>query len=425
MNSFSSTKNSIKEAARVIDLDNNVLEQILYPDRIIQVKVPIKKDDGSIKIYQGYRIQYNNARGPYKGGIRYHQDVNLNEVQALAALMSLKTAVTGIPMGGGKGGIKVNPKELSKPELEQLSRNFMRALFEHVGPKKDVLAPDVNTNSTIMSWMMDEYSQMVGHSEPAVVTGKPLSIGGSEGREEATALGGYYIIKQLVKKYKLQPQKTRVIIQGFGNVGYNLAEILFKKKFRLVGFSDSQSALYSQEGLNPDSTMRSKKHKGYIDDCYLAGSVKDCRPESDHLKHHLHITNKQLLTQPCDLLIPAALGGVIDSSNVGRVKAKYIVEMANGPITFEADQRLAKKKVVVIPDILSNAGGVTGSYFEWLQNIQGQSWTKAQFNNRLEQIMKTAFDQVDKIAAQYQISMRTAANVLALQRIGQAIQDRQ
>ncbi len=424
MNAFSATKNFIKAAAAVIDLDKNILEQILHPDKIIRVKAPVIMDDGQKKVFQGYRVQYNNARGPYKGGIRYHQEVNLNEVQALAALMTLKTAAVGIPMGGGKGGIKVNPKELSKDELEQLSRNFIRALFEHVGPKKDVLAPDVNTNPTIMGWMMDEYSKLVGHTEPAVVTGKPLSIGGSQGREEATALSGYFVIEQLVKKYKLNPAKTRIIIQGFGNVGYNLAEILYKKKYKLVGLSDSQGAIYSPKGLSPICAMKTKLKKGYIDDCYLNGSVKDCRPESDHLAHHKHITNKQLLTQPCDILIPAALGGVIDNSNASRIKAKYIVEMANGPITDEADKKLAKKKVVIVPDILANAGGVTVSYFEWLQNIQGQSWTKTEVNQKLEKLIRQAFMEVDKLSVKHKIDLRMATYVLALKRISQALQDR-
>jgi len=425
MNAFTEIKNYIKQAAAIINLNNNILAQILEADKIIQVKVPVNLDNGSTKVFTGYRVQYNNARGPYKGGLRYHQKVNLNTVQALAALMTLKTAVVDIPMGGGKGGIKVNPKNLSKPELKQLSRNLIHGLFEHIGPHKDVLAPDVNTNPTIMGWLMDEYSKMVGYTEPAVVTGKPLSIGGSQGREKATALGGYFVIEQLVKKYKLNPAKTRIIIQGFGNVGYNLAEILFKKNYKIVGLADSRGAIYSFKGLSPTSAMKTKLTKGFIDDCYLNGSVKDCRPESDHLKHHKHVTNKQLLTLPCDILIPAALGGVINKSNAGKIKAKYIVEMANGPLTAEADAKLIKKKVIVVPDILANAGGVTVSYFEWLQNIQGESWIKTEVNQKLKSLLTSAFDEINKIATKHKISLRMAAYVLALERITAAIRDRQ
>lgn len=424
MNQLTTTKNFIKQASALLKLDENSQELILRPDKIIQVKVPVKMDNGQVKVFQGYRVQYNNARGPYKGGVRFHHQINLNEVEALAALMTLKTAVVNIPMGGGKGGVKVDPKTLSKPELKQLTRNFIRGLFEHIGPKKDILAPDVNTNPTIMGWVMDEYSKLVGHNEPAVVTGKPLSIGGSLGRTEATALGGYYLLELLAKQYKLIPAKTRVIIQGFGNVGFNIARILQQKGYKIVGLSDSRGAIYSPVGLDPISAMKTKKRKGFIDDCYLGGSVTDCTPESDHKKHHIHLTNKQLLEKPCDILIPAALDGVINKNNAGRIKTKYILEMANGPITFEADQKLVKKKVIIIPDILANSGGVTVSYFEWLQNIQGEAWTETAVNQKLAKLIKSAFDEVIKFSEKYKTNLRLAAYALALQRISQALKDR-
>jgi len=422
---LTTTKEFIKQAAQLIKLEPAILQLILVPDKTIRFKIPVKSASGKTEVFEGFRIQHNNDRGPYKGGIRFHQQVDLKEIQSLATLMSLKTALVDVPFGGGKGGIKVDPKKLSKNELKELTRNFVGALHQHIGPQKDILAPDLNTNPTIMAWIAGEYSKIVGHNEPAVVTGKPLSLGGNLLRNESTSLGGYLVIEELAKKFKLEPNKTKVIIQGFGNVGYNLAKILQQNKYLITGFSDSQGAIYSPDGLKPQSAMKTKEQKGFIDDCYLGGSVTDCRPESDHKKHHRHITNKQLLEKPCDILIPAALDGVINQKNAGRIKAKFIVEMANSPVTAEADQKLNKKGKVIIPDILANAGGVIVSYFEWLQNIQGQAWSKEEIRSKLTKTIKAAFAQADKLARVKEVNLRLASYSLALTRISQAIKDRQ
>jgi len=404
-NPFQNALQQLKRVAKILNLEEKTLQALSQPDRILQASLPIKMDDGSTKIFPAYRVQYNNSRGPYKGGIRFHPQTDLNEVKALAFWMMIKTAVADLPFGGSKGGVTVNPKKLSPTELERLSRAWIRAFQNFIGPKKDVPAPDVYTTPQIMAWMMDEYSQLVGYNEPAVITGKPVEVGGSVGRDTATAQGGFFVLEELLKTLKLDAKKQKVIIQGFGNAGMTMAKILSKNKFIIVGIADSQGGIYSPTGLKITELEKHKKKIGTVLNFPKAKNVK---------------ANK-FLELPGDILIPAALENQITGKNASRIKAKIILELANGPTAAEADDKLFKKKVIIVPDVLANSGGVIVSYFEWVQNLTNSYWSEAEVKNKLKKQIAEAFLTIWKISHQYDIDLRMAAFVLAVKRIEAAI----
>jgi len=409
LNSFEVAQEQLKMAVDKLQLNNTVYELLKDPRRSMAVLIPVRMDDGSTRVFTGYRVQHNDALGPAKGGVRFHQDVSLDEVKALATWMTFKCAVVGIPYGGGKGGVIVNPKELSRSELERLSRGYIQAIAPILGPEKDIPAPDVNTNSQIMSWMMDEFSMLKQHNSFGSITGKPLIIGGSLGRSEATARGVVHIIEDLTKAIGLDLEGTKVVIQGFGNVGGNTAKILYDKKAIIIGVSDVNGGIVNFKGLNPYKVS---------DHVAATGSVVNYTSAKT-------ITNAELLELECDLLIPAALENQIIGKNAGNIKAKIVVEAANGPITPDADKILEQKGILVVPDILANAGGVTVSYFEWVQNNMGYYWTEAEVNSRLSQIMTQAFHRVyDLYRSRKDVNMRVAAYMLAVKRVAEAMEAR-
>lgn len=419
-NLFKNALTQLENIKGYLDIPVDILEQLKQPQRILEAAIPVRMDNGSIKVFTGYRVQYNNARGPFKGGIRFHPQTDLNEVKALSFWMAIKTAVVNIPLGGGKGGVTVDPKKLSISELEKLSRGYIRVFKDFIGPTLDVPAPDVNTNPQIMAWMADEYNQLKGSGNLGVVTGKPLSLGGSLGRTEATGLGGYYIFSALAKKLKLNPTKTTVAVQGFGNVGYYIAKFLHQAGWRVVAVADSQGGIYDKKlrGMNPDHLLKQKMEKGFNDGCYCVGSVCDC-------ENYSSISNQKILELPVDVIIPAALENAITEKNVGKIKANIILEMANGGITPLAENKLLKKKKIIVPDVLANAGGVTVSYFEWLQNQQNYYWTEKEVNQKLSDVMQQAFNEVWQIKEKKSVDLRTAAFVLAVQRIVDSMKIRQ
>ena len=391
-------------AAERLNLDPGLRRVLREPRRELIVHFPVKMDDGSVQVYTGYRVQHNLGRGPAKGGIRYHQDVSLDEVRALAMWMTWKCAVVGIPYGGGKGGVIVDPKKLSQKELEALTRRFFTEIEVLIGPQKDIPAPDVNTNAQIMAWMMDTYSMHVGYTVPGVVTGKPISIGGSEGRNEATARGTVYCILEAAKEIGINVNKARVAIQGFGNAGSIAARLITDEGATVVAVSDSTGGIHNPDGLDIGRVIAWKKEHG---------TVQGFPGASD-------INNAELLEVDCDILIPAALENQITSRNVGQVKARLVAEAANGPTTPEADQQLFQRGVFMIPDILCNAGGVTVSYFEWVQDLNRDHWSETVVNAKLKEIMVKAFHETLTIAKRDEIDMRTAAYLLAVQRVADA-----
>ncbi|MFH0857504.1 MAG: Glu/Leu/Phe/Val dehydrogenase, partial [Candidatus Magasanikbacteria bacterium] len=397
MNAYENAMEQLNKAARVINLDPNIHEILRAPDRFVEVSVPVKMDDGKIKVFTGYRSQFNNALGPYKGGIRYHQNVSVDEVKALSFWMMVKCATVNIPMGGGKGGIIVNPKELSEGELERMSRSYIQKIWRLIGSDKDVPAPDVYTTPQIMGWMRDEYEKLLGHADPGVITGKPIEQGGSEGRGFSTAQGGVYCTRELVDKMGWKKEETKVAIQGFGNAGGHMAKILSGLGYRIVALSDSRGAIVNMEGLD---VLAVEKHKEETESVLGFPGAQD-------------ITNDELFELEVDILIPAALEGVITKENVEKIKAKAIVELANGPTTPEADEILKQKGIPLVPDVLANAGGVTVSYFEWDQNVKGEHWSEADVLEKLEKIMVTSFEEVWETKEKYGIDMRTAAFVKA------------
>lgn len=416
VNPWERAKNQLKKISKIISLDPLLTASLLEPDRIVEVSIPMVMDNGSIKTFTGFRVQHNNSRGPYKGGLRYHPKVNMDEVKALAFWMTMKNSVVDVPFGGGKGGITVNPKELSEKELKTLTEKFTTRLKEVIGPHLDVPAPDVNTNPKIMSWIVDKYSELTGKNTPAVVTGKPLEKGGSQGRTEATGLGGTYTLLEILKKMGKKPQDMTVAVQGFGNVGRYLADFLIKNGFKVVALSDSKGGVYIPDGIKDiDQVEKCKEMKGYLAGCYCVGSVCDIKYR-EHLKGK-DISPTEILELPVDIIVPAALENVINDGNVSNIKAKIILEMANGPTTSDADEILHKKGVTVIPDILANSGGVAVSYFEWYQNIRKQKWTKEKVFKKLQTQMKKATGEVLKAKEKYQVTLRDAAYIVALQRI--------
>ncbi|MBI2637468.1 MAG: Glu/Leu/Phe/Val dehydrogenase [Candidatus Sungbacteria bacterium] len=374
-------------------------------------------EDGSTKKFQAWRVQHNDALGPYKGGIRFHQDSSLDEVQALASLMTWKTSLMGIPFGGGKGAVKVNPKELKPSELEQLSRGFVHGVFEAIGPERDVPAPDVNTDGQIMAWMTDEYSKMKGQNAPAAFTGKPIELGGSKGREIATAFGGFVVLREYLKKasdVSFMTGDLTCAIQGFGNVGGHIARMLAEAGFCVVALSDSKGAIYRLEGIDVSELVKMQKEKGIINN-------KTCSLEEASGGNCKVIGNKELLELDVDILIPAALENQITKENAGNIKAKIILEMANGPTTKEAEDILVKKGIAVLPDILANGGGVVGSYFEWVQNLQRFYWEESDVIQRLDKVMSDAFRATAHTKAEYKCTWRQAAFVRAVKRVADAM----
>ena len=406
-NAFENFKAVVDKAAKAVNMSEQEYLLVKYPERELTVSIPVKMDDGTVKVFEGYRVQHNSSRGPCKGGIRYHQDSDINEVRALAAWMSFKCAVVNIPYGGAKGGIKVNPKELSLGELERLTRGYTAKIFPIVGPEKDIPAPDVNTNAQIMDWFMDTYSALKGYTVKGVVTGKDLDVGGSLGRPEATGRGVTIIALELLKKLKVSPKDTTVAIQGFGNVGSNAAKFLYANGCKIVAVSDVSGGVRCEKGLNIDKVLAFVGNKKNLLKDYNEDGVE-------------HITNSELLLTKCDMLIPAALENQITKENANDLKCKYIVEAANGPTTVEADDIIAKKGIILVPDILANAGGVTVSYFEWVQNLQSYSWELEEVNKNLERIMVNAWNDLDAVAAKWNINYRLAAYVVAIQRITKA-----
>ena len=428
-NPFASAQAQLKEAAKHTDVPKWVVELLLGPERQIDFRFPFKRDGGDIHIVKGYRVQHNNWLGPYKGGLRFHPRVDIDEVKALAFWMTIKNAVVDVPFGGGKGGIEIDPKSLSEGELERMPRQFARELAPNIGPDLDVPAPDVNTNSQIMDWIVEEFTvygsqfmeKYTKDQLRAVVTGKSVGKGGSKGRDEATGMGGFYVLEELVKKLglkkpfdKAQGKPLTVAIQGFGNVGSHIAALLHDNGYKVIGLSDSKGGIIDKTGtgFNVKLVQACKLDKGLIDHCYCVGTVCDLSNN-----HHGNISNEELLEMPVDILIPAALEEVIHAKNASKIKAKIVFEMANGPTTAEADEILAKKGVLVVPDVLANAGGVTVSYFEWLQNMKDESWDLEKVRGKLKKKMVKAFEEVWKIHENKKIDLRTAAYVLALQRL--------
>ena len=417
-------EHSFQAAAKAVKLSESQLTAISHPQRIAEVYFPVKMDSGKTRFFYGYRVQHNNARGPYKGGVRFHQDNDLKEVSELAFWMAMKCAVVGIPYGGGKGGVKVNPKELSKKELERLTRAYTRSIADIIGPEKDIPAPDVYTDGQVMSWIYDEYvkyqiaaNKITGATAQnkfkkfarAVVTGKPLKLGGSLGRDIATALGGVYVLEEIIKLKGLSKECLSVAIQGFGNAGSNAAKLLFQRGFKIMAIADSRSAILAEDqnkGLDIEKLVDYRRHNGSIEN--FPGTQT--------------ISQAKLLTLPVSILIPAAMGGLINSEDAREIKAKIVLELANGPCKPAADEILAKREdLLLIPDILANAGGVTVSYFEWWQNINNKYWTEKKVFDELKKIMSRATSDIWKIRNKFKTDMRTAAYILALQRLAKKI----
>jgi len=365
----------LDDAAKHVHVDAEVLEKLKYPKETLSVRLSVRMDDGSRRSFPAWRCRYDDTRGPTKGGIRYHPSSSVDEVTTLAFWMTFKCAVMNLPYGGGKGAVKVDPHALSKSELERLSRAYVQAFAGMIGPDRDIPAPDVYTNSMVMGWMADEYSAIVRQPSPAVITGKPLPLGGSLGRDDATARGGYYLLKHLETDLALADGAKRVVVQGFGNAGFHIARLLHADGYRIVGVSDSRGAVVCDGGLDPYAVMAAKEKGGSVTAC-AGGGVRA-------------VSDDELLATPCDVLVPAALEDQIHGRNAGLIKAKVVLELANGPITPDADKILQEMGVVVLPDILANAGGVTVSYFEWVQNRQGYYWTLEEIHQRLKAIMET------------------------------------
>jgi glutamate dehydrogenase (NAD(P)+) len=395
----------LEKAAKMLHLQENEYLALKYPERELKVAVPVEMDDGSLRVYEGYRVQHSSARGPCKGGLRYHEDMDMDEVKALAAWMTFKCAVVNIPYGGGKGGVKVNPQQLSKSELRRLTRRFTAMILPIIGPEKDIPAPDVNTNAEVMSWIMDTYSMLSGYTVPGVVTGKPIDIGGSAGRREATGRGVMLSVMQILKKLNRPIEGTTVAVQGFGNVGSVTAYLLAEQGFKILAVSDVSGGIYNPVGLNLKTIFEhfSKDPNTTLESYYEEGLIR--------------INNEELLTCECDILVPAALENQITETLAQRIKAKIIVEGANGPTTVEADKILSEKNIHVVPDILANAGGVVVSYFEWVQNIQSITWDEDEINKYLTKIMTRSFEEVWKTAQENRTTLRMAAYMVAISRI--------
>ncbi len=407
INPLEEANKQVLESAKILGLDKDMIDYILEPNRVIQVKVPVMMDNKQLKIFKGYRVQHDNSRGPYKGGIRYDKNVSLDEVKALALWMSIKTAVAGIPFGGGKGGIIVDPSKLSESELEKLTRQFSKAIADCVGSKKDVPAPDVNTDGKIMEWFRHEHCKATGKDTYAVITGKPLEKRGSLGRREATGRGVFFTIMNAIKDLGLDKEDLRASVQGFGNVGSYLALFLFRAGIKVVAISDSSLCLYKSDGFDVDALLQYSQQNKTIKGYHETG-IKT-------------LDRDKIFELDSEILCPCAIEDVITSKNMKKIKAKILAEGANGPTTKEASDYLEKKGIFIIPDVLANAGGVVVSYFEWLQNMQNKPWTENTVNTRLKEVMDRAYCEVYTFAKKEKISMRASAYALALKRISDAI----
>ncbi|MDR4950413.1 Glu/Leu/Phe/Val family dehydrogenase [Neobacillus cucumis] len=400
---LSSTQLIIKEAVQKLGYTDDVYELLKEPLRTITVRIPVRMDDGSIKIFTGYRSQHNDAVGPTKGGVRFHPEVNEAEVKALSIWMSLKCGIANLPYGGGKGGIICDPRNMSFRELEKLSRGYVRAISQIVGPTKDIPAPDVYTNSQIMAWMMDEYSRLREFDSPGFITGKPVVLGGSQGRETATARGVTICIEEAVKKKNIELQGARIVIQGFGNAGSYLAKFMHDAGAKVIGISDANGALYDPEGLDIDYLLERRDSYGTITTLFT--NV---------------ITNQELLEKECDILVPAAISNQITAENAGRIKAAIVVEAANGPTSLEATKILDERGVLLVPDILASTGGVTVSYFEWVQNNQGYYWSEDEVAEKLRKVMVASFEEVYQTSHTRQVDMRLAAYMVGIRKPAEA-----
>ena len=405
-NLFEESLKPLKNAAKILNLRQDVIDVLSSHERVLTVSIPVKMDNGKIQVFTGYRAQHNTARGPAKGGIRYHQGVCLDEVKSLSYWMSIKNAVVGIPYGGGKGGIICNPKELSPGELERLTRAYAAQIARFIGVDKDIPAPDVNTNAQIMGWIADEYYKIMGEYLPGVITSKALSVGGSRGRGTATGRGGFFTTLEAVKALNMSLKGARVSIQGWGNAAQPIAQYLHELGCKIVAVSDSTSGVYNPEGMDPKALIEYKEKTKSVKGFPGAKEIGTVDP----------------ITVDCDILIPAALETQITEKNVDKVKAKLVVELANGPTTPEADKVLHRKSIFVIPDVLANAGGVTVSYFEWVQNRQGYYWSDEEVDQKLQRVMSEAFKDVYENYKKYKIDMRTAAYVTAVKKIVDAMQ---
>ena len=396
----------LKLAAKKLGLDAGIHKMLSQPKRSIMVSIDVRLDNGTIGVFNGVRVQHWDVRGPFKGGIRYYRDITLNEVTALAMLMTWKCAIADIPYGGAKGGVCVDSKKFSKRELERLTRRYVSLIFEYLGPHRDIPAPDMYTNAQTMAWIMDTYSQLKGYSVPECVTGKPVEVGGSEGRTEATGRGVIHCVKQAADNMNLRLGKASVAIQGLGNVGFHAAVAASEMGCKVIAVSDSKGGIICENGLNPAEVLAHKKRTGTVQ------GFKGCRD----------ISNEGLLETRCDVLIPAALGNQITCENADRIHARIVAEAANGPTTPEADKVLHEKGIVLIPDILCNCGGVTVSYFEWVQNLTREHWTLEEVNSKLEKKITRAFDDVHELSSKEQSDMRTAALMLGVGRVAKAIE---
>ena len=406
---FTKARKRLKEAAKHLNVHPDIIEKLKYPKETLAATIVVRMDDGSRKAFKAWRCRYDDTRGPTKGGIRYHPAVNLDEVMTLAFWMTFKCAVANLPYGGGKGGVSVDAKSLSRTELERLSRGYVQAFSRFIGPDRDIPAPDMYTNGIVMAWMADEYAVMVDQPSPAVITGKPIALGGSLGRDDATGRGGYYVLRHLEKDLDVSPEKTRIVMQGFGNASFHCARLLHGDGYRIIGLSDSRSAIYDPDGIDPIAAMEHKqKTRG------LAGA-----PSNGKLQE---MSNAELLEAECDVLIPAAMENQIILENASNIKAPIILELANGPTTPAADKILNAAGKIVIPDILANAGGVTVSYFEWVQNKAGYYWGLAEVREKLKAIMEPEARSIWDVKREKGLDMRTAAYVHALARIASAVE---
>ena len=403
-NAWATALSQLDEAAAFMGLESNLHEVFRTPKRILTVSVPVQMDDRSVEVFTGFRVHHSIARGPAKGGIRYHPEVSEDEVKALAMWMTWKCAVVGIPYGGAKGGVRIDPKRLSDGELERLTRRYASEILPFIGPERDIPAPDVNTDERIMAWIMDTYSMNSGYSVPGVVTGKPVSIGGSQGRTGATSRGVVTVAMMALKQLGMSPEGQSVAIQGFGKVGGFAAQLFHDAGFNVIGIADFKGGVYNARGLNPTALMRHKTESDTV-----AGY-----PGADA------ITNEELLALDCDILVPAAIEDQITAANVDEVKARIIVEGANGPMTPEADHALAERDVLVVPDVLANAGGVTVSYFEWVQDIQAYFWTEDEVNARMREVMERAYEEVRALSEEKNVRLRLAALAIGIGRVAEA-----
>ena len=406
-NPYETAVSHVERVGKMMGMDKGMVEMLKAPRRELTVHMPVKMDDGSVRMFTGFRVQHNSARGPCKGGIRYHPNVTLDEVKALAMWMTWKCTVVGIPFGGAKGGVICNPKEMSKNELERMTRRYASDIYSFIGPQTDIPAPDVYTDAQTMAWIMDTIAMHEGSATPQVVTGKPVELGGSIGRDEATSRGLMYIAAEAAKTKGMPVRGASVAIQGFGNVGGNAARLMASELgTKIIALSDSHGGIYNKDGLELSKVDRFKRDTGSLTN-FPGGR---------------NITNEELLELQCDFLVPAALENVINDKNADRIAAKIVVEGANGPTTPKADEVLLQKKIMVVPDILANAGGVTVSYFEWVQDLQFFFWTLDEVNERLRQVMTSAYSKVRTLADHKEVDMRTAADMIAMGDVARAVQ---